>query len=113
MLKHYSKALLITYNVAPEEEERLRYKIREVVAEIERDMFLDGYYKAFGMGAGPCHLCEECDVKKPCNRPHEARPSMEASGIDVYQTMRNAGLKIEVVKYHKMLCTFCGLILIE
>jgi len=113
MLKHYLKALLITYNVKPEDENRLWFQINEIVAEIERDMFLDGYYKAFGMGSGPCYLCEKCDTKKPCKYPHRARPSMEACSIDVYQTVRNAGLKLEVVKSRDMPCTFCGLILIE
>jgi len=113
MLKHYSAALLITYNVEPEDEDKLWRQIREIVAEIERDMFLEDYYKAFGMGAGQCHLCEECDVSKPCKYPHRARPSMEACGIDVYQTVRNLGLKIEVVKSRTLPCTYCGIILIK
>jgi len=113
MFKYYSKALLITYNVEPEDENKLWHQIRELVAKIERDMFLDSFYKAFGMGAGPCHLCEKCDVTKPCKHPYEARPSMEACGIDVYQTVRNVGLNLEVVKSYEMPCTYCGLIVIE
>lgn len=113
MLEEYSNGLLIVYKVEPEEEENMTNVIRETVANLERKMFLDGHYKAYGMGAGPCEICEKCDVSKPCKYPHKARPSMEASGIDVYQTVRNAGLKLEVVKSHDMSCTFCGLILIE
>ncbi len=112
MIEHYSKALLIIYDVAPEEEDRLRYKIREVVAEIERDIFLDGYYRAFGMAAGPCSFCDSCDVKRPCKYPHKARPSMEACGIDVFQTLRNLDLNIEVVKSENLPCTLCGAVLI-
>lgn len=113
MLNYYSKALLITYKTKPEDEDKTWRQIRELVAELERDMFLDGYYKAFGMGSGPCHLCKKCNVKEPCNYPHKARPSMEACGIDVYQTVRNAGLKLEVVKSENLPCTYCSTILIE
>jgi len=113
MLKDYSKALLIAFDVKPEAGNRLWRRIRDLTFELEREMFLDGYYKAFGMGAGPCHLCDKCDVKGYCKYPHEARPSMEACGIDVYRTMRNAGLKIEVAKSPNLACTYCGLVLIE
>ncbi len=32
------------------------------VAKLERSIFLAGYYKAFALGAGPCHLCRECNL---------------------------------------------------
>lgn len=113
MLGEYSKGLLLVYKIEPEEEEKMQNVIGNTVADLERELFLDGYYKAYGMGAGPCDLCEKCDLTRPCKYPHRARTSMEASGIDVYQTVRNAGLKLGVVKSYDMLCTFCGLILIE
>lgn len=113
MLKEYSKGLLSIYRVEPEEEERMENVIGNAVADLEKQIFLDGYYKAYGMGAGPCGLCEACDLVKPCKHPDRARPSMEASGIDVYQTVRNAGFEIEVVRSYENPCTFCSLILIE
>ena len=38
---------------------------------------------------------------------------MEACGIDVYQTARNNGLKLEVVQSTDSLCSFVSLILVE
>jgi hypothetical protein len=38
---------------------------------------------------------------------------MEACGIDVYQTVRNAGFKLEVVKTEDSCCTYNGLILVD
>ncbi len=67
-----------------------------IVARLEREAFLAGYYKAFAIGAGPCRICDECNLDH-CVDPEHARPSMEACGIDVFKTARNNGFKIEVL----------------
>lgn len=85
--------------------------IRNIVASLEREVFLDGHHKAFGMGAGPCELCDRCPDY--CTHPHRARPSMEACGIDVYSTVRNNGCSIEVVKDRGIECNYYGIVLIE
>ena len=73
-------------------------KVTPLVAALEREIFLAGYYKALAMGDGPCVQCTECSLEKGANFPFEARPSMEACGIDVYQTLKNNGITIEVAK---------------
>jgi predicted metal-binding protein len=81
---------------------------------VEREAFFDGYYKAFAMGAGPCSLCDECNLEdEECLYPEDARPSMESCGIDVFQTVRNNGLPIEVVKNHNCEQNYYGIVLIE
>jgi predicted metal-binding protein len=85
--------------------------ISEIVAELEREIFLDGYHKAFGMGSGPCDLCDRCP--KSCRYPEKARPSMEASGIDVFSTVRANGFPIEVLKTETCEGNYYGLVLIE
>jgi predicted metal-binding protein len=113
MLGEYASGLLVTFRVNSEEEEYdVRRQVKRIVADLERELFLDGYYSAFGMSCGPCNLCEECDVTRPCKLPHLARPSMEACGIDVYATLRNVGLKLNVVTSRQQPCTLCGLIFI-
>ena len=103
MLKGYSRALLV-HSTKQE-------KIGTMVAALEREIFLDGFYKAFAMGAGPCRLCEEC--AEFCRHPAQARPAMEACGIDVYATARGAGFPIKVVKNHDCGQDYYGLVLIE
>jgi predicted metal-binding protein len=83
-----------------------------LVVALEREIFLAGYHKAFGFGAGPCRLCRECDLDG-CRRPAEARPSMEGSGIDVFATARANGFPIEVVRDTDDDENYYGLILIE
>jgi predicted metal-binding protein len=113
MLGHYSKALILVYDAAPEAREGgLRRKMRRQVASLEREMFLDGYYKAFGMACGPCNLCRSCDLTQPCKHEDAARPSMEACGIDVYATLANSGYALKVVKSPHEMCRFCALILV-
>jgi predicted metal-binding protein len=85
--------------------------VNEIVADLEREIFLDGYYKAYGMGAGPCSLCERCT--KRCRYPDRARPSMEASGIDVYATVHAHGFRLEVTKTRRSREDYYGVILIE
>jgi predicted metal-binding protein len=86
---------------------------REVAAKLERELFLAGFYKAFGFASGPCDLCDECDFEKGCRHPDESRPAMEACGIDVFETVRRNGFKIEVVRTHSDKCHFFGCVLIE
>jgi predicted metal-binding protein len=114
MVTEYSKALLMQIeNIPPKIEDKVSQKLKRIVADLEREIFLDGYYKAFGMTSGPCRLCRTCNLGKPCKYPYEARPSMEACGIDVYQTVRNAGFKLEVVETEDSCCTYNGLILVD
>lgn len=85
----------------------------ETLACIEIEIFLDGYYKAWSMGSGPCRLCKECDPSGLCRHGLKSRPSMEACGIDVFKTARNNGFHIEVVRTHDEERNIYGVILVE
>jgi predicted metal-binding protein len=114
MLSEYRKALLVQFaDVNLKRGAGAILKLRRMVGSLEREFFLEGYYKAFGMASGPCEFCRQCDLTKACKHPYEARPSMEACGIDVYQTARNNGLRLEVVQSTDSLCSFVSLILVE
>ena len=66
--------------------------------ETERLCYLDGYYFAFSMS--DCDICLECARKSssPCVYPEKARPAFHSVGIDVFRTVRNFGLPIDVLK---------------
>ncbi|MGQ9722775.1 MAG: DUF2284 domain-containing protein [Candidatus Jordarchaeum sp.] len=66
-----------------------------IITALEREAFKKGYRLTLGLTVGPCRLCKECDTKNLCKHPWEARPSMEAVGIDVSKTAENAGFKIQ------------------
>lgn len=89
-----------------------QHDLKGLVVKLEREMFLAGYYKAWGLGSGPCRLCEVCNLKK-CKHPGLARPSMESTGIDVYATARGNGFHIDVVRNHSSPQDYYGLVLAE
>jgi len=136
-LQEYENCLLVGFeNLKNREDQR---KVQLTVFKLERICFLNGYYKAFGLVAGPCRICKICNVKrnlenflndlkslnkntevalqaiykKYCKGIKIARPSMEAWGIDVYETVRKAGGKIDVVKRKDKPFRSFGLILID
>ncbi|MGB2997990.1 MAG: DUF2284 domain-containing protein [Phycisphaerae bacterium] len=86
---------------------------KRIAAEVERELFLAGRYKALGLGAGPCTLCESCAFDEGCLHPDEARPAMEACGIDVFATARKHGFTIEVVRARRDPQHYFGLVLVE
>ena len=87
--------------------------VKSAVAEMEREIFLAGFWKAFGLGAGPCYFCKVCALEdKQCRHAELARPSMEACGIDVFTTARTAGFPIEVVRTRRQCPNYYGLILV-
>jgi predicted metal-binding protein len=86
---------------------------KKIAARMEREIFLSGSYKALGLGAGPCSLCRSCSFENGCRHPDEARPSMEACGIDVFATARKHGFPIKVVRTYQDPQHYFGLVLVE
>jgi predicted metal-binding protein len=82
-------------------ETRLRDSQNEfarLMSGLEAEAFKMGYRFAAAFAGGDCVLCDVCAGVngQPCNHPFEARPSMEAVGIDVVATAEAAGLTIEL-----------------
>ena len=103
ILGAYHRAMLFHIRGAKQaEQSRRKYLMTffETLVELEGKMFKDGFYKAFVLLAGPCELCKECAKQsgRPCTFGFKARPSMEACGIDVYQTARNNGFFIQPLR---------------
>ena len=71
---------------------------QEVSFAVEREVFLMGYY--FALSLSDCALCEECtaDKDKDCVFPKKARPPFHSVGIDVYKTVHQFGLPLEILK---------------
>ena len=80
---------------------------------LERAVFLAGYDEALAFGAGPCTVCSECPDDGRCRFPEKARPSLEACGVDVYQTARKAGLSLSPVSRRHSYVKYVGLVLFD
>jgi predicted metal-binding protein len=114
-LSRFSWAILLKCNVEPMEEydpkkagtktEQRRtlsfhQKSAEVVSELERKAYKDGYHLAMGFGGGSCMdylckgvMCQFLDSGR-CRFPHRARPAMEAVGIDVVSLVNKVGWEV-------------------
>jgi len=112
----YSRAILFHIEAPGTPDRRKRLKnFFEMLTDMEGELFKDGYYKAFAFLGGPCRLCKECAKmqKAPCNFLYRARPSMEGSGIDVYQTARNNGFFIEPLRERSQCQNYYSVILVD
>lgn len=72
-------------------------KLHELVNLAEKWAFAYQFRFAAGLIGGCCRLCDECAAVNHnghCRHPFKARPSMEAMGIDVVNTLSHAGLSI-------------------
>lgn len=104
LLQKYSKALLL-------EGEPPSGVFQANVLKAEREAFTAGFYKAFSYWAGPCALCKNCET--PCRNPKDARPSMEGAGIDVFETVRRAGLELRTLSGRDDFVKYFALLLLE
>ena len=105
MVRRYNDILLV-HSHDPRE-------LSDVVLEIERRAFLDGYYFAFAIRT--CNLCKVCVIQqgKPCPTPDKVRPCDQSFGIDVYKTARNLGLPCEVLQSKKDIQNRYGFVLLD
>ncbi len=110
VLDAYRKAILLHRRF---EKGQKTKELNQGVVRLEREIFLDGYYRAWSMGSGPCRLCEKCNPSGFCQHGLEARPSMEACGIDVFKTARDNGFPIKVVRTRDEERNCYGLILVD
>ena len=98
--------------------------VHETIFQLERSAFLAGYYKAFGFNALPCTFCETCIPEeregaidltevRNCRHKNKVRPSMEASGIDVFATLDRAGYDLAVLDSFSKGVALFGLVLLD
>lgn len=84
----------------------------DILLRLEREAFMMNRYRAFALKAGRCHLCEECNLKK-CVHPTEARPSLEACGIDVFALANDNGFNMKVITGPISELKIYGLLLVD
>jgi predicted metal-binding protein len=84
------------------------------LSKLEKEALYMGYRFAAALSGGCCKLCDECVGPGPdaeCRHPFQARPSMEAVGVDVIATAKNVGLKVDFPVKNKAIWT--GLLLVD
>ena len=94
-------------NLTPKMKKQLKYfwdswktdkkELLQKIISLEKAATTKGYTLALGFTTGSCVICDECNIKERiCLHPTEARYSAQAVGINVLQTLENAGMPISV-----------------
>jgi predicted metal-binding protein len=102
MIAEYGMAAVFHFEKRLEKPEDRGLWARGEVArliEVERQVFLSGYYKTLLISFDSCRMCDDCLVnREECKNPRMARPGADAMGIDVFTTVRSIGYPIQVLK---------------
>ncbi len=88
-------------------------QFHEQLLALERALFLGGHHEALAFGAGPCPVCPTCASDGHCRFPDKLRPSLEACGVDVYETARRSGFALNPVQHHQGYVKYVGLVLFD
>jgi len=87
--------------------------LHKIVNKVEAKAYSMGFYFATGFIGGSCKLCAKCVPQQSgeaCRHPFQARPSMEAVGIDAFKTAKNIGFKLSPPKD---IVRWTGLVLVD
>ncbi|HOX44345.1 MAG TPA: DUF2284 domain-containing protein [Myxococcota bacterium] len=97
----YARIALLHFPVEvprPEDRHQATRELNTRLLALEREAFLLGHPRAFVLYVDPCHVCAECSPRRvECKDLRAARPSPEGLCVDVFSTVRRAGLPIEVL----------------
>jgi predicted metal-binding protein len=115
--KEYEKGIIIRLNKLADKNNYPSDWSKEMTAKlltVEKDVFLTGYQKVFLLNQTCCCLCKSCSGNRlDCKDKEKSRPSPESFAVDVYQTVRNAGLAINVVSTNPSEMNRIAILLIE
>lgn len=90
------------------------FEMTNKLLDIEREIFLAGFQKVFLLNQTCCSLCKECPGNRiECKDKIRSRPSPEGFAVDVYQTVRNLGLEIQVVSENPSVMNRIAILLIR
>jgi predicted metal-binding protein len=68
----------------------------KMVRDLEKEAMNKGYTFALGFTTGSCMLCEKCNIEQGvCLYPTEARYTAQSVGVNIKQTLENAGIPMQ------------------
>ncbi|MBJ6725278.1 DUF2284 domain-containing protein [Geomesophilobacter sediminis] len=98
----------------PDDRHEWSRKVNLELLALEREVFLQGYQKAFLLFMDSCNLCKECAKSRSvCRNRKMARPAPEALGMDVFATVRGFGFPIDVLSDYQQEMNRYAFLLLE
>lgn len=115
--REYKRGLLFHFAIKFKDPKMMNpwsHKVNRKMLDLEKNVFLAGFQKAFVFPQAPCRFCKDCaSTAEGCRQPYLSRPTLEAFGVDVYGTARMLGYPIQVVRDYSQEINRYGLLLIE
>jgi predicted metal-binding protein len=115
--REYRRAVVFHFEkkvAKPEDRFAWTRKLNLKLLNLERELFLSGYQKAFLLFLDSCNICTECTAKKEiCKQPKLSRPTSDALAVDVFSTVRQLGYPIEVLSRYDQAMNRYAFLLIE
>ena len=120
IISEYSIALLLVgshqctnFHINSNKKRSGQVRFWKGTVSLERQLFLDGYDKAFSLVSGACTLCKKCTYPEACRFPTEKRPTIESLSIDVIGTLKNLGQTSTIATQTGDTYNYYGIILLE
>lgn len=85
----------------------------DAMTAAENESFVRGYGKAFALAAGNCIYCHHDDSIRPCDYPGKKRPTLEAVGVNLHDTLDMIGWEHYLIRDAEDPFQFFGLLLLE
>jgi len=90
MLEEYKFGLILRREVPipfPKDSQETWLEFEQGLVTAENEAFVRGYGKAFALAAGNCLFCHHDDSLRPCDYREKRRPTLEAIGINLQDTL--------------------------
>jgi predicted metal-binding protein len=89
---------------------RTRAAFHRAILDMEKTLRGQGVLHPWGLIGGDCNLCQPCKAvsDEPCPFPEQARPSLEALGVNVLALLETLGMDN---RFHEDRITWTGCIL--
>ncbi len=78
--------------------EQMWAEFQDAMIRAENEAFIRGYGRAFCVGVGNCIFCHHDDSIRPCGYPEKRRPTLEAVGINLHDTLDMIGWQSLLVR---------------
>lgn len=100
LLDEYRYGLIVRREVPISDEDfnRIWRRFSEKMLEFEQESFIRGYPKAFVPAVGSCLFGHADDSLRPCEYAGKSRPSLEAIGINLGETLDLIGWEAYITR---------------
>jgi predicted metal-binding protein len=116
LLDEYKFGVMIRQDIGfpfPVDFQPVWLEFQEALVAVENESFKRGYGKAFAAGCGNCLSGHHDDSLRPCSFPGKKRPTLEAVGVNLYDTLNLIGWDEYLVRDAHQPFHLFGLLLLE